>query len=184
MERKIPAVSFSNCLFGKEEKKEQNVSSFCNSTELGGRFLSSLSSKCRVQVSSRSGCVCGTWGVTSRVHVPVPSHRQLSSLPAHFTNRETRGCSHNPQNKSLFAQTPLHWLGSVNQFPGSALWIIFPDFPEAMFYQHNLLLRKFFKVPFEIIWSGGKLNLAFLFFLSFPPPPLSKIPVLPAFLAI
>lgn len=98
-------------------------------------------------------------GCHPKNQVPVPPH----SPPA--------SCSllHVPaQPQSLSAQTPSHELGSVNHFPGSALGSIFPDLPEAMLYLHHLPLRKFFKVPFEIIWSGGKPSLAFLFFLSFP----------------
>lgn len=135
-----------------------------------------------VSVSSRSGCstaACAATGESPfpRITVPAPSHRQewalltscsLGHISSHFTSKETQGSSHNPQ--SLTAQTPVHWLVSVNQLPGSALWIIFPDFPEAMFYLHNLPLRKFFEVPFEIIWSGGKPSFAFIFFPSSPTP--------------
>lgn len=54
------------------------------------------------------------WGVTQRIAVPAPSHRQqralltscsLVHLSPPFTNKETQGCSHNPKNKSLFAET-------------------------------------------------------------------------------
>lgn len=58
---------------GKEEKKEQNVTSSCNSTELGGRLLSSLSSKSRVQqIWLQYSCGCRKWGVTQRINVPAP----------------------------------------------------------------------------------------------------------------
>lgn len=128
--------------------------------------------------------MCRNWGVTHRMHVPAPSHRQQRALltPCSLVPispmRKPKAAATTPRT-SPSAQTPLCWLVSVNQFPGSALCIIFPNSPEAMFYLYNLSLKKFLKVPFEIIWSGGKPNLVF-FLSSLFSPPLSKIPVLPA----
>lgn len=182
---------FPSLFFGKEEEKEQNVPSFCSGRELGGRLLSSLSSKARAQVSSRSGCntaVCTEIGVspTESMSLLLPTdsswHSSLPALwyPFHHISpmRKPKAAATTPRT-SPSAQTPLCWLVSVNQFPGSALCIIFPNSPEAMFYLYNLSLKKFLKVPFEIIWSGGKPNLVF-FLSSLFSPPLSKIPVLPA----
>lgn len=179
MERKIPAGSFFNCFFwkgGKEGAKCYNtLQEFRTCWKVPQQPVPQILYQCPAGLAAAQLRVqqLGSHHSQESLSLPLPTDRNgHSSPPTLWDTFHHILPVRKPRAAATIPSPSLHkpWLVSVNQLPGSALWIIFPDFPEAMFYLHNLPLRKFFEVPFEIIWSGGKPSFAFIFFPSSPTP--------------